>query len=152
MRRYFIILLFVLNPLVYGQDSPTAAMGVEAGFSKISHNKKSATGPSWVYHFEAQLDQLLSFFGEAGQTTTSTSGLRTQNIFSGGIGLDLFPLLELRLGAGITGNRSDEEFGPLAGCNFRMQLGAFLTGPSVTYIQTKNYENASLRWMLLLEL
>jgi len=152
MRKILLFAFLLQSFEALAQNRLFPATGIEAGFSRMTYKDKSAIGPSWVYHFETQVDKLVSFFGQAGQATSAERNLRTQTIFSGGLGLDLIPLMELRLGAGLLRTNAEEEFGPLMGFSFRFQAGPFITGPVTTYLKTKNYENASLRWMLLLEL
>lgn len=106
-----------------------------------------------MYHFEFNVDQRLNFFGQAGQTRAIKPGTNlTQTAFAGGIGLDLIPALEFRIGAAITDTHGKDAFGGLIGCAFKIPAGAFLTGPSVTYIRTPDDESTALRWLLLLRL
>lgn len=128
-----------------------AATGLEVGFGKVSRDSKSAGGTSWVYHFEVDVDERLNFFGQAGQTRARQDGTNlTQTHFSGGLGLSLVPALDFRAGVAMTDTHGRDALGALFGCIFKIPMGAFLTGPAVTYIRTPDDESAALRWALLL--
>lgn len=144
-----LVLLFSINSRASTLGSAT---GIEAGFGKVSRDSQSATGTSWMYHFEVDVDNRFNFFGQAGQTRARKPGTNlTQTTFAGGLGLDLIPSLVIRVGAALTDTHGKDALGGLLGFAFKIPAGVFVTGPSVTYIKTPDDESAALRWMLLLQ-
>lgn len=153
MKKISLALLLILTTFEVKAETLGAATGVEAGFGKVNRGSRSASGTSWMYHFELDVDQRINFFGQAGQTRARKQGTNlTQTTFAGGIGLDLIPSLDFRFGAAITDTHGKDAFGALFGSAFKIPVGAFLTGPSVTYIWTPDEESAAIRWLLLLRL
>ncbi len=153
MKLFFMALIILFSNQIHAQDLLGATTGLELGMAKIRKGHDYYSGPSWAYHFELDVDKYLNFFGQAGQSTVKKeSDNLTINSFTGGIGMDLIPMVETRIGFALTQLDHKQEVGPLVGVNIKIDTGTFIFGPSVTYTKTDSLDSTSLRFMLLMKL
>ncbi len=155
-----VILFFVLvfSSTLWAKQH-VGAMGLEAGVARLSDGNHSAIGPSWLFHFEYQVDPIVGFFGQAGNSEAQDGPDRfKQNAFNGGILLDVLPVLEFRLGVATTvleiedkdSTKKETEMGPLAGATVYVTSGIWKIGASGEVIKTGSLQTAAMRLMWLI--
>ena len=157
MKYIFLLLIFASSNILAAQHE--GALGIEAGIARLSSGSHSAFGPSWVVHFEYQVDPVVGFFGQAGKSEGQSASYRfSQNAFNGGLLFDVLSVLEFRLGVATTvleiedenTTKKNQELGPLAGATIYTQTGMWKLGASGEVIRTGSLQTAALRLMLLM--
>ena len=157
MKYIFLLLIFISSNILAAQHE--GALGIEAGVARLSSGSHSAFGPSWLVHFEYQVDPIVGFFGQAGKSEAQNGSYRfSQNAFNGGLLFDVLPVLEFRLGVATTvleiedpsTTKKERELGPLAGATIYTQTGMWKLGASGDVIRTGSMQTAALRLMLLM--
>ena len=157
MKYIFLLLIFASSNILAAQHE--GALGIEAGVARLSDGKNSAFGPSWLVHFEYQVDPVVGFFGQAGKSEAQNASYRfSQHAFNGGLLFDVLPVLEFRFGVATTvleiedenTTKKNQELGPLAGATIYTQTGMWKLGASGEVIRTGSLQTAALRLMLLM--
>jgi hypothetical protein len=157
MKYIFLLLIFISSNILAAQHE--GALGIEAGVARLSSGSHFAFGPSWLVHFEYQVDPIVGFFGQAGKSEAKNGSYRlSQNAFNGGLLFDVLPVLECRLGVATTvleiedqsTTKKERELGPLAGATIYTQTGMWKLGASGDVIRTGSMQTAALRLMLLM--
>jgi hypothetical protein len=157
MKYIFLLLIFASSNILAAQHE--GALGIEAGITRLSSGSHSAFGPSWLFHFEYQVDPVVGFFGQAGKSEGQSASYRfSQNAFNGGLLFDVLSVLEFRLGVATTvleiedenTTKKNQELGPLAGATIYTQTGMWKLGASGEVIRTGSLQTAALRLMLLM--
>jgi hypothetical protein len=157
MKYIFLLLIFISSNILAAQHE--GALGIEAGVARLNSGSHFAFGPSWLVHFEYQVDPIVGFFGQAGKSEAQNGSYRfSQNAFNGGLLFDVLPVLEFRLGVATTvleiedqsTTKKARELGPLAGATIYTQTGMWKLGASGEVIRTGSMQTAALRLMLLM--
>jgi hypothetical protein len=155
-----VILFFILvfSSTLWAKQH-VGALGFEAGVARLSDGSHSAIGPSWLFHFEYQVDPIVGFFGQAGNSEAQDGPDRfKQRAFNGGILIDVLPVLEFRLGVATTvleiqdkdSTKKESEMGPLAGATVYVTSGIWKIGASGEVIRTGSLQSAAMRLMWLI--
>lgn len=159
MTKTILLFWLLILPSLLRAEERVGALGIEAGVARLSDGSKSAIGPSWLFHFEYQVDPVVGFFGQAGKSEARDGNNHLQQTaFNGGILLDVLPVLEFRLGVATTvleiedqnSTKKENELGPLAGATVYTMNGVWKMGASGTVIRTGSLQSAAMRLMLLM--
>jgi hypothetical protein len=156
--NFFLIFILLITSKVWAAR-PTGAVGTEVGVARLSDGKKSAVGPSWVFHSEYQVDPIFGIFVRAGRSDAKDGSKSfNQTIFNGGIQLDVLPVLEFRIGVASTileikdseSTKRENELGPMAGATAFVPIDVWKIGASATFIRTGSLNSTALRLVALL--
>lgn len=155
-----LILCFILLPTMSWSkiSPPYASTGFEAGVARLSDGDHALIGTSWMYHFSYHTDPILSFFGQAGNSSGKDDGRRfSQTAFTGGLELHPLPVLSFRFGFATTmieieevRTKEDRELGPMVAAVASLPVGVFNLGTSATIIRTESMHSSALRAFLFI--
>ena len=134
-------------------------VGFEAGVSRLSNGSKAIIAPSGAFHFELHTGKVLDFFGQMTSASGSDDQYRfKQTSFTGGIQLELLPVLDVRVGFATSAleikdedsKETEHEFGPMAGATVHVPLGMFKLGATGSIIRSESLTSTNMRLVLLL--
>ena len=154
-----ILFIFLIFSQSAWSNARLGAIGLESGVARLSDGDHSVIGMNHLVHFEYQIDPIVGFFGQAGKTEASKSKYDfKQTAFTGGVLIDLFPFLELRLGLSNNVQEIDDgdsvkktnQLGPVTGLTYFIPMGIWKIGTSASISKTQELQNIGMRLMLLM--